>query len=56
MDLRIDPAVTGLVVVDMQNGFCHPQGSRGKAFGPESVAMAPGHRAKRGPPGPPLPR
>ena len=25
--MRYDPATTALVVVDMQNGFCHPDGS-----------------------------
>ncbi|NKE35214.1 cysteine hydrolase [Natronococcus sp. JC468] len=25
--MRLDPATTALVVVDMQNGFCHPEGT-----------------------------
>lgn len=33
----LDPAECGLLVIDMQNGFCHPEGSRAKAFGAESV-------------------
>jgi ureidoacrylate peracid hydrolase len=33
----LDPAECGLLVIDMQNGFCHPEGSRGKAIGAESV-------------------
>ena len=28
-----------LLVVDMQNGFCHPEGARAKAFGVDSIAM-----------------
>ena len=38
LDVHIDPAETGLVVIDMQNGFCHPQGARGRAFGADSMA------------------
>ncbi|MGY1741360.1 MULTISPECIES: cysteine hydrolase family protein [unclassified Blastococcus] len=33
---------TGLVVIDLQNGFCHPEGSRARAFGPDSVATPAG--------------
>lgn len=36
--LRLDPAEVGLIVVDMQNGFCHPEGSRGQAAGPDAVS------------------
>ena len=36
-DVVLDPAECGLLVIDMQNGFCHPDGSRGKAFGADSV-------------------
>lgn len=32
---------TALLVVDLQHGFCHPDGRIGQAFGPESVS-APG--------------
>ena len=39
LDFPIDPAETGLVVIDMQNGFCHPKGSRAQAFGPQATAM-----------------
>jgi ureidoacrylate peracid hydrolase len=34
LDFRTDPAETGLVVIDMQNDFCHPEGGRGKIVGP----------------------
>lgn len=37
LEVRLDPADVGLLVVDMQNGFCHPEGARGKAFGPQAV-------------------
>ena len=37
LDVQLDPAEVGLLVIDMQNGFCHPEGSRGRAFGPDSV-------------------
>lgn len=37
LDVSLDPADIGVVVIDIQNGFCHPEGSRGRAFGPESV-------------------
>jgi ureidoacrylate peracid hydrolase len=29
MSIRIDPAETALLVIDMQNGFCHPEGTLG---------------------------
>src|SRR5439155_469470 len=29
----------GLLVIDMQNGFCHPDGARAKAFGVDAIAM-----------------
>ena len=28
---RVDPAHTALVVVDVQNNFCHPRGFHGRA-------------------------
>ena len=34
LDFQTDPAETGLVVIDMQNDFCHPKGGRGKIVGP----------------------
>lgn len=34
LDFQINPAETGLVVIDMQNDFCHPEGGRGKIVGP----------------------
>ena len=37
LDVRLDPADVGLVVIDIQNGFCHADGARGVAFGPDSV-------------------
>lgn len=37
LDVTLDPREVGLLVVDMQNGFCHPEGSRGKAFGADAV-------------------
>ena len=37
LDVKLEPSDVGLVVVDLQNAFCHPEGSRGRAFGPESV-------------------
>jgi ureidoacrylate peracid hydrolase len=40
LDIHLDPADCGLIVVDIQNGFCHPEGSRAKALGPQS-AVAP---------------
>ncbi|HEX9266775.1 MAG TPA: isochorismatase family cysteine hydrolase [Candidatus Limnocylindria bacterium] len=36
---RLDPKEVGLLVVDMQNGFCHPDGARAKAFGVDAIAM-----------------
>ena len=33
--MRLDPTQTALVVVDMQNGFCHPDGS---LYAPDSEA------------------
>jgi ureidoacrylate peracid hydrolase len=36
--IQLDPAQVGLIVIDMQNGFTHPEGSRGQAFGADSVA------------------
>lgn len=37
LDVKLDPREVGLLVVDMQNGFCHPEGSRGTAFGASAV-------------------
>jgi len=37
LDVKLDPRDVGLLVVDMQNGFCHPDGARGQAFGAEAV-------------------
>jgi len=34
--MELDPGQTALVVIDMQNGFCHPDGS---LYAPESEAM-----------------
>jgi len=34
--MNLDPSQTALVVVDMQNGFCHPDGS---LYAPESEAV-----------------
>jgi ureidoacrylate peracid hydrolase len=36
---RLDPKEVGLLVIDMQNGFCHPEGARAKAFGADAIAM-----------------
>jgi len=36
---RLDPKEVGLLVVDMQNGFCHRDGARAKAFGVDAIAM-----------------
>jgi ureidoacrylate peracid hydrolase len=36
---RLDAKEVGLLVVDMQNGFCHPEGARAKAFGVDAIAM-----------------
>lgn len=37
LGVKLDPSDVGMLVVDLQNGFCHPEGSRGRAFGPDSV-------------------
>ena len=37
LDVKLDPRDVGMLVVDLQNGFCHPEGSRGRAFGPDAV-------------------
>lgn len=37
LDVKLDPVDVGMLVVDLQNGFCHPEGSRARAFGPDSV-------------------
>jgi ureidoacrylate peracid hydrolase len=37
LSVKLDPRDVGLLVVDMQNGFCHVDGARGQAFGPEAV-------------------
>lgn len=39
LDVSLDPRDVGMVVIDLQNGFCHPEGSRGRAFGPDSVTQ-----------------
>ena len=36
---RLDPKEVMLLVVDMQNDFCHPDGARAKAFGVDAIAM-----------------
>jgi ureidoacrylate peracid hydrolase len=36
---RLDAKEVGLLVIDMQNGFCHPEGARAKAFGVDAIAM-----------------
>ena len=36
---RLDPREVMLLVVDMQNDFCHPEGARAKAFGVDAIAM-----------------
>jgi len=36
IDMRLDPDSTAVVVVDMQNGFCHPDGS---LYAPGSEAV-----------------
>ena len=33
---RLDPSEVGLIVVDMQNSFTHPEGARARAFGEQS--------------------
>lgn len=37
LTVKLDPREAGLLVVDMQNGFCHEDGARGQAFGPGAV-------------------
>lgn len=37
LDVTLDPADVGLLVIDLQNGFCHPEGARARAFGPGSA-------------------
>ncbi len=37
LDVTLDPADVGLLVIDLQNGFCHPDGARARAFGPGSA-------------------
>lgn len=37
LTVKLDPRDVGLLVVDMQNGFCHPDGVRGQAFGPGAI-------------------
>lgn len=39
LDVNLDAADVGMLVIDLQNGFCHPQGSRGRAFGPDAVVQ-----------------
>lgn len=39
LDVSLDRTDVGLVVIDLQNGFCHPEGSRGRAFGADAVAQ-----------------
>ena len=39
LDVRLDPSDVGMLVIDLQNGFCHPEGSRARAFGPASVVQ-----------------
>ncbi len=36
--LALNPKETALLVIDMQNGFCHPKGTLGQARGEETVA------------------
>jgi len=36
---RLDPKEVMVLVVDMQNDFCHPEGARAKAFGVDAIAM-----------------
>lgn len=42
LDVKLDSADVGILVVDMQNGFCHADGARGQAFGPDSVRQPKG--------------
>ncbi len=37
LETPLHAADCGLLVVDIQNGFCHPEGARAQAFGPGSV-------------------
>lgn len=37
LEVQLNPRDVGLLVVDMQNGFCHPDGARGAAFGSDAV-------------------
>ncbi len=37
--VQLDPERVGLLVIDMQNSFVHPDGARGKAFGADAVDM-----------------
>ena len=39
LDVKLDPADVGMLVIDLQNGFCHPEGSRARAFGPDAVVQ-----------------
>lgn len=39
LDVQLDPADVGMLVIDLQNGFCHPDGSRARAFGPDAVVQ-----------------
>jgi ureidoacrylate peracid hydrolase len=39
LDVKLDPSDVGMLVVDIQNGFCHPEGSRARAFGPDAVVQ-----------------
>ena len=39
LDVKLDPVDVGMLVIDIQNGFCHPEGSRGRAFGPDAVVQ-----------------
>lgn len=38
-DIRLDPGRVGLIVIDMQNSFCHPEGARARAFGRDSSGV-----------------
>lgn len=37
LDVKLDHTEVGILVVDMQNGFCHRDGARGQAFGADAV-------------------
>lgn len=39
LDVKLDPVDVGMLVIDLQNGFCHPEGSRARAFGPDAVVQ-----------------